>query len=336
MAEKIDPYSSHGQKLISLFARLLFSRESHSLTDLARELRCSKQTVLRNIEDIRRSYKIDIEEKIENRRKFYRIKKLSSAELNLALTDIELNTLFMCRAFTEQLLGREFFENAFQALEKSLSLYPKDKKVPTHHFGTYKPGSIDYTPFSESMQKLIEAMDRKKICKVAYKKIMASRAKSFYIQPLKIFSHHDTLYLHARKARKPGEKYAEPEFDPLLAIHRIKKVEITERSFKMPKDFDFEKMFNKNFGIIRDKAFKVEVEFSGYAAEYVSEKIWSPDQKITKKGKDTILISFSASSEPELISWVLSWGEEAKVIKPISVASQIKKKAHKMARIYET
>ena len=65
MAEKIDPFSSHGQKLISLFARLLFSRESHSLTDLARMLRCSKQTVLRNIDDIRMSYGVDIEESIE-------------------------------------------------------------------------------------------------------------------------------------------------------------------------------------------------------------------------------------------------------------------------------
>ena len=38
MAEKYDPYKSYGEKLIGLFARLLFSGESHSLTDLARML----------------------------------------------------------------------------------------------------------------------------------------------------------------------------------------------------------------------------------------------------------------------------------------------------------
>jgi predicted DNA-binding transcriptional regulator YafY len=281
------------------------------------------------------SYGVDIEESIEGRRKYFKIKKLSSKDITLSLTADELNTLFMCKAFTEHLLGRDMFEDATRALEKSLMLYPKDKKAPTtHHFGSFKPGSINYTPFREVIRNLIAAMDKTKVCKVTYKKIMAKRAKSFYVQPIMIFSHHDTLYLHAKKARRPGEKYVEPKFDPLLAIHRIKKVEVTDRSYKMPKDFDFEKTFNKNFGIIRDDAFEVEVEFNGYAAEYVSEKIWSPDQKITKMGKEKILLKFTASSEPELIGWVLSWGDEAKVMKPTRIANQIKKTIKSLSNNY--
>jgi len=42
MPRKKDIYSSYGQKLISLFAKLLFTGESHSLTDLSRMLGCSK------------------------------------------------------------------------------------------------------------------------------------------------------------------------------------------------------------------------------------------------------------------------------------------------------
>ena len=94
---------------------------------------------------------------------------------------------------------------------------------------------------------LIKAMDEKKICKTAYKRIMADRAKTFFIKPLKIFSQKDTIYLHARMAIYPGKPYKEPDFDPLLAIHRIKNLELTERSFEFPKDYDLEKFLNTDF-----------------------------------------------------------------------------------------
>src|SRR3972149_868176 len=46
MAKKLNYYRGYGKELISLFARLLFSGESYSLTELSRMLDCSKQTVM--------------------------------------------------------------------------------------------------------------------------------------------------------------------------------------------------------------------------------------------------------------------------------------------------
>ena len=75
MPEKKDYYSSYGQKLISLFAKLLFTQRSHSLIELSRMLKCSKQTVLRLVDDIRRSYGVEIEESMENRKKYVIIQR---------------------------------------------------------------------------------------------------------------------------------------------------------------------------------------------------------------------------------------------------------------------
>jgi len=41
---------------------------------------------------------------------------------------------------------------------------------------------------------------------------------------------------------------------PLLTVHRMKKVELTDRSFEFPEKYDFEKTFNLNFGIIKEKS----------------------------------------------------------------------------------
>lgn len=334
MPEKRDSYSSYGQKIISLFAKLLFSRQRHSLIELSRMLHCSKQTVLRLVDDIKMAYGVDIEESVENRRKYYRLKRRVGVDPTLNLTESEISILQMCRAFTEHLLGRQLFDEAAQALLKSQAHLPEKQRVDSRHFASFIPGSIDYTGHHQTIRRLIKAMDEKKICKITYKRIMADRAKTFYIKPLKIFSQKDTIYLHARMAGYPGKPYKEPDFDPLLAIHRIKNLELTERSFEFPKDYDFEKFFNQNFGVIKEEAFKVEMEFTGYATEYVAERIWSPDQKLIKKKDGTAKLKFSASSEPELISWVLSFGDEAKVVKPNWLIDRIKQIVISIQREY--
>ncbi|MCD6571159.1 MAG: hypothetical protein J7L53_10695 [Deltaproteobacteria bacterium] len=93
MPEKLSPYRSYGQKLISLFARLLFSGEKHSLIELSQMLGCSKQTVLRLVEDIRMSYDVDIEETMKETRRYYRIKTAGRTPPTLPLTDMEINVL---------------------------------------------------------------------------------------------------------------------------------------------------------------------------------------------------------------------------------------------------
>ncbi len=325
MPEKKDYYSSYGQKLISLFAKLLFTQRSHSLIELSRMLNCSKQTVLRLVEDIRRSYGVDVEEYLEGKRKYYRIQRLKSSSPSLNITEPELNALTMCKTFAEHLLGKEMYEEASRVIEKNQATLSPEKLGGSQHFDSFRSGSIDYTPYQETIRILIDSMNERKICRVTYKSILETKAKQFYIKPLKIFSHKDSVYLHAQLAKVPGKTYVTPKFDPLLAIHRIRKIKTTERLFVPPKNYDFDKVFKQNFGLIKENAFEVEVEFQGYFAKYVAERIWSPVQSIRKKKGKTIL-KFIASSKPELLSWILSFGEEARVLKPKWLINRIKEK----------
>ena len=137
-------------------------------------------------------------------------------------------------------------------------------------------------------------------------------------------------------ARTPGRPYTEPDFDPLLAVHRINRVEMTDRYFEFPEDYDFEKVFNREFGVMKEEAFEVKVEFSGWAAKYVAERIWSPDQKIENKGRGKIRLYFTASSEPELLSWLLSFGDEAKLLKPDRLVKEAREIVKKMHETYKT
>jgi len=334
MPEKKDKYSSYGQKLISLFVRLLFYNEAYSLTELAGKLNCSKQTVLKLLQDIRKSYGVELEESKVVKSSYYRLKGPHREPIPVKMTDSELSILYMCRDFTAHLLGKKLFDEATKALLKSHGL-PGERKTTFGHFASLQTGYIDYTPHYGTINSLIEAMDKKLVCKVSYKAIMETKPKVFYIKPFKLFSHKDTVYLHAGLAKDPEKKYREPKFNPLLAVHRIDNIELTTRLFSFPKNYNFEKAYDKSFGIIKEDKFEVEVEFTGWSARYVSERVWSPDQNITRLGKNKIRLTFTASSEPEVISWVLSFGEEAKLLNPDWIVNRLLERLHLLVMLYK-
>lgn len=334
MPRKIDPDAKYGVKIIKLFAELLFAHRKHSLIELADKLQCSKQTVQRLVDNIEEGYSVEIEGTFSGRRKYYELKKGRNRNPLLPVTESEMGVLLMCRAFTSHLLGGPLFEEAAQALQKTQAQLPDDKQISTSHFASYIPGTIDYSQHHHIIQSIIRAMEEKRVCKVTYQRIMADEEKTYYIKPLKLFSHKDSIYLHTRKAKSPQKRYREPDYDPLLAVHRISDIEVTDRQFEFPNEYDFEKAFNKHFGIIKGEPFKAEVEFSGWAARFVSERTWSPDQKIVKKRNGTISLTFTVSSEPELMGWILNFAEEARVIKPAWLVDDVKNTIGLMAGVY--
>jgi predicted DNA-binding transcriptional regulator YafY len=334
MPRKKDPDQNYGQKLIRLFTTLLFAGEPKSLIELSQQLNCSKQTVMKIVDDITQCYSVRIEDLYKGRRKYYLIRAPKAFKKALAVTAEELAVLEMCRTFTKHLLGQKLFEEAANAIGKAWLSLSDGHKAGSSHFANVIPGTIDYTPYYPIILALIQAMEGRRVCLIRYQRLTADSAKKFFIKPLKLFSHKDTLYLHARLARTPGKPYREPEFDPLLPIHRIKSLDLTDRNYEFPTTYNFEADYNQTFGVMNNETFQAEIEFSGWAAYFVQERTWSPNQKITKHPKGHISLKFTASSEQEVISWVMSFGPEAVVIKPKWLRKVFRERVCEMSRMY--
>ncbi len=336
MSQKTYSDRDHGQKVIELFFKLFFSPYEYSLTELARELECSKQTIGRIVDKINSSTEgIKIEDFIKNRKRFFRIRKEKIPAKEMNLSQSEYGILQMCCAFTQHLIGKEIFDQALNALGKSQVLIKNRETVSAKHFGAFTPGTIDYSDHQQIIKDLITGMENRKVCKITYKSIWNQESKTFYIKPLKLFSKYDTIYLHAQMAKAPGKVYKAPKFDPLLVIHRIETLEITKTSFKFPDNFDFEKTFNQTFGVMKEDSFQARIEFSGYAAKHVKERIWSHDQIIDEKGNGVLELTFTATSGIEILSWVLSFGHEARVLEPDWFVEEIQEEVKKMYELYK-
>ena len=325
--------SGYGVKLIRTFAELLFTGRSKSMTELADMLKCSKPTVRRIVDDISRSY-IPIQEEKIGKQLFFKIPKPRPSDIPPLSTN-ELAVMEMCQAFTRHLLGKKQFEEAARGLQKSQGLLTSGEAGTSgREFGCFTLGSIDYTPHQEVLQHLIEAISKRLVCRVTYQALGVDKPRTYHVTPLKIFAHKDTVYVHARRSTPTGEALTDDDFYPLLAVHRFKKVQVLEATYEFPKDYNFEELFNQTFGVMKDKSFRVKVRFTGWAAKFVAERVWSADQKIKHNEDGSIVLEFTATSESEVLGWMLSFGAEATLLSSGRLLKKLMKELQCMLGAY--
>jgi predicted DNA-binding transcriptional regulator YafY len=202
-------------------------------------------------------------------------------------------------------------------------------------FASFQHGTIDYTPHQATIITIMQAIQKCKICCLTYKAVMEKAPKTYYIKPLRMFPHNNTLYLLAQKAKTPNKPYRAPRFNPLLAVHRIQSIEKTQTPFEFPKNFDFEKSYAKTFGIMKRESFPVTVRLTGWAKSYMCERVWSKDQKIKENPDGSADITFTAASKSELISFILSLGDKARILKPKWLVGEVKDKIEVLRGVYQ-
>jgi hypothetical protein len=98
-------------------------------------LGCSKQTVLRLVDEIRLAYGVEIEEAVIERRKYYRLKKRAATPA-LSLSASKMTVLQMCQAFTEHLSGPRFLSAGWRFYwSASPKWKPNSQMRPEGRFG---------------------------------------------------------------------------------------------------------------------------------------------------------------------------------------------------------
>ncbi len=313
MPEKMDQDSSPSVKLLRVFRKLLLNGQRHYQTDLACEFQCSAQTIIRIMADIESVIGANLEYGLDNRRKWYRISSPSPKLLGLEFE--ELRYLSVCRdlaaqTLPEQILSRvddTIFNLSVQMAERGTQETASQKESLITFFSK---GRIDYRAAFPFIEKLLTAIDQRRVCLVRYKAASAHTAKEHRFAPHRLISMNQALYAVGDTLAKD---YATVRHFLNIAIHRIQHVVLTDKTFSI----DFPKVDGGNFGLPWHEPRTFRIHFkAGKAADYVSERIWSDSQKIEKQDDGSVILQITTSSEPELMAWVRSFGEAAKLLSP--------------------
>lgn len=172
MQNKINEDSSVCEKVLRLFQKLMLDGRKHFQTDLAEYLQCSVQTVMRLIAEIEAVIGANLVTGLEKHRRWYQIRSISRNKLGLDFE--ELRYLAICRDLAEPFLPdivKKRVENSIFSFSMLMAdqEFAEREKVQKKHIGYCAKGWIDYTPYHDFLEKLVNAAEEKKICLVRYK-----------------------------------------------------------------------------------------------------------------------------------------------------------------------
>ncbi|MDH5524855.1 MAG: WYL domain-containing protein [Desulfobulbaceae bacterium] len=321
-------------KILGLYSTLIFSGQEYSLTRLATILRCSKQTVLEMIDQIELSHEANIESEIRCGKRWFRA-KTPVKRPQVSLDPAAIQHLLLCRDMVWHLLPETLRSELTNTIYRTTVLLQDTDQRPmaTKSMATgVTKGKIDYSQSQLHLETILQAISGSKVCKVVYKAPYRDKPAEYHIAPIKIIAYHESLYLKCWLVPDKGE--AKPIFDDMrLSIHRIKDVQGTERLFEVVSEAE-DQPERSTFGIIEGEEFRVKVKVAPESATYIRERQWSADQKIKEYKNGGLKLEFTATSRPEVISWVLSFGSQLELLEPRNLRDEVRHNLEKMVDAY--
>lgn len=311
MPPKKDQDSTPGVKLLRLFRKLLLDGRRHFQGDLAAELQCSPQTIIRLAGEIEAVIGVSLESGLEQRRKWYQIRTLSRSRLGLEFE--ELRYLSVCRDLAASTLPnqiRERVDSTIFTLSMLMSDqgYAEREKAQKQQFAFFSKGRIDYTPFFGHIEKLVQAAEEHRVCLVRYKAIGKGEKKEHRFAPCRIICMNGALYVLGGGVH---EDFSSLRHLTNLAIHRIHDVVLTEKRHTIA----LPEADPQAFGLPWHEPRTFHIRFKpGKAAEYVRERVWADEQKVADREDGGLDLTITTRSEPELMAWVRSFGDEAELV----------------------
>ncbi len=304
MPRKKDRDATPGVKLLRMFRRLMLDGRRHFQADLADELQCSSQTVIRLAAEIEAVIGISLESGIEQRKRYYQIRTINRSRLGLDFE--ELRYLSVCRDLAAPMLSETVAKRIDESIF-SLSMlmadqgYADREKVQKPQLAFYSKGRIDYSPHQETIDKLVKAAEERLICLVRYKAPGREMEKEHRFAPGHIVAMSNTLYVLGAGVDDDLQSLKRLTN---LAIHRIITVTLTEKTYT----FDLPGPSPGSFGLPWHEPKLFRVKFAKECADYIRERVWADQQRIENTADGGLILELTTSSERELKSWVLSFG----------------------------
>jgi proteasome accessory factor B len=116
-------------------------------------------------------------------------------------------------------------------------------------------------------------------------------------------------------------------------VDRVQKAEILDTTYLIPNDFDVNDYLGTGWGLMRGSATEPEdvvLLFEPEAGRWVMEEQWHSSQESDELPDGRIQITFYVGMTPEMVSWLLYYGGNVWVERPLWLRKEVHK-AHKQA-----
>ena len=293
---------------------------------LAREIEVATKTIHRDLEFMRDRLNLPLV--FNPTRNGYHYTEEVSSFPTMQITEGELFALVVAEKALQQYRGTSFEKPLLSALRKMEQALPDTISLNLADMGQ----TISFRTRAEPVLNLkifdaiARAVSQHEQLELAYRKPGQDRPEPRLVDPYHLANINGEWFLfaydHARKDIRT--------FVPA----RIQSVKPTGKSFERPHKFSLEKRLRDSFGVHSGEGeFAVVIRFNARAADYIREKKWHPSQTLRNLKGGGAELKMKLSSLSEVQRWVLSWGGDAKVVRPRELAEAVKQSARDILQL---
>ena len=123
-----------------------------------------------------------------------------------------------------------------------------------------------------------------------------------------------------------------------FGLDRMEEIEITKTKYKEKYNYDFNKMFSNCFGIFNlnnAKPQTVQLAFTYQQGQYVKNYLLHHSQKIISENSKQIVVELCVAITYDFIMEVLHFGNEVKVLQPLSLVKEVIKISESIVKKYK-
>ena len=191
-----------------------------------------------------------------------------------------------------------------------------------------QPRTIDYHDKSSVIDELMRGHEERKNVFITYHSRRSTEPLTYPISPFALRRYQNAVYVLGY-----SEQHNEVR---LFKLDRITEASIGEFPFRLPSSAQIDAHFKNSIGIYGGDPITVQIRFTPAAARAIQESKWHPSQQLQENTDGSITATYEVAINPELQGWILSFGPDAKVLRPKSLASKIQAQATSIAAQYQS
>jgi len=291
--------------------RILEARYGATVDELAEECQVSRRTAFRDLRAIGEAGYPLVREREPDGRVLYRFitgfKRIPPVTFSLE----ELMTLYLSRGQLAFLRGTPFQDDLDAIFGRIRSSLPPRSVAHLERIADAAAplfqGVRDYGDKREILERLREALLFQYRCRILYAP-PRREPEEYPFDPYTLLFFKDSLYLggfaHNRSALR------------LFLVDRLQRVTVTRERFEVPADFSVADLTGSAFGLVDETPMAVRVRFGPVVAHLIRERTWHPTQALTEEAGGSLLLSFTAGGEREILSWLYSYLPHVEVLEP--------------------
>jgi predicted DNA-binding transcriptional regulator YafY len=324
-------------RILSILDLLEGNQNGMSVTELYdrvkdRGFELGKRTIYRDLEALSLAgFPLFPEEGSDENATRWKLERSTRINQYFVLSARELFALFLARGALTPLRDTPFYEDLqsiFKKLEEKLGTKQKEYISEMCSEVKFEPGpqwGLGLNP--EVLETVRAACSERQIISCEYFSVNSQKESSRKLGPHYLYYARGGLYLVAEDFTDNKVK--------VFALPRMKSAVLLDESYegeiKTPED-----VFEGAMGVFTGQVVeKVTIEFEPDVAHFVRERRWHASQRVTVHEKGKIRVHLEVSNTPELISWIMGFGPNARVVEPLSLAEKIAVIAMKTAEKYK-